>query len=156
MVADLDQRALQIHLEAAERGHPWSVYRLAISFYKGKMAVKKDMVRAEKLAVAACKMGSLHAHLVLGTTYFNEAEGDHLLEKAKKHLSFAAKNGESMAMDALQKMSKFGKISEADLNEIEDAFKEASKVEWSDEREAFAAFVQESGGHSVLQNSNWW
>ena len=142
-VADPDQRALQLLLEAAERGFHSSLHTLAKMYQEGKL-VNKDSVRAKKLAVAAAKLGELQAHLVLGVIYLEELEGD-FPEKARSHFSFAAKNGDSLSMYTLRKMNKIGKVSQEDFDDIEDAFKEAAKVEWSEERETYAAYQRENG-----------
>ena len=144
-VADPGQRALQLLLEAAERGHIFSVYALAQLYNEGKVA-KKDSARAEKLAAAAAKLGYLQAHLLLGTMYFEETpqQDDELCpRKSRNHYIFAARNGHSKAMTLMRILRQSDQMIADEFDEIEDAFKESAT--WSETREAFAAYQRENG-----------
>ena len=141
IVANLDQRAVELHLEAAERGHFGSVFDLAKLFREGTL-VKKDSAKAEKLAVAAAKLGDLQAHFLLGDMYVEDGCPLHLLpETSRSHFIFAARNGDSRAMNIIRNLRQTDNICEGDFDEIDDAFKEAAKIQWTEEREAYASLL---------------
>ena len=83
----------------------------------------------------AAKKGHLESVYFLGHIY-DELDDN---ENAAKHWIFAARAGHSASMDAVRKNKINGNyvMSDDDLDAIEEAYKDAAKQEWSEEREAF-------------------
>ena len=59
-------------------------------------------------------------------------------ENAVKSWIFAARSGHSVSMEAIQKA---GVISGDGIETIEEAYKDAVKLTWSEEREAYKKFL---------------
>jgi TPR repeat protein len=124
--------ALRLYLRAAELGHLSSIFYLAKYFYNGDVHVPQDAVFAKQFATIAARKGDLEAYYLLGLIY--QKLGD--AENAVKSCKFAARSGQSKCMEFLQTV-----ISGDELEAIEEAYKDAVKVTWSEEREAYKKFL---------------
>ena len=126
--------ALSFDLRAAELGSLSSIGALAGHFYD-KEDDPQNAVFAMQLATIAAKKGDLSAYGILACFYNDHGD----VESAAKSWIFAARAGCSESMEVLRKYKVNGArlVSDDDLEAIEEAYKDAAKLEWSEEREAF-------------------
>ena len=125
---------LRLLLRAAELGSPAAIDNLAAIFFSDGDD-PQDAVFAMKLATIAAKKGHLGSYSLLGIIH--RLRGD--VENAAKCWIFAARAGHSLCMEALRiyKVGGAKVVSDDHLEAIEKDYKEAAKLEWSKEREAF-------------------
>jgi TPR repeat protein len=125
---------LRLYLRAAELGNLASIVVLAGRF-RGGDVVPQDAAVAMKLATIAAKKGDLESYHLLGHIY--DELGD--VENATKSYIFAARAGNHETIEFLRTYKTDGAkvVSDDDLEAIEEAYKDAVQLEWSEEREAF-------------------
>jgi len=125
---------LRLYLRAAALGNLKAIVFLANRFREGD-DVPQDTVVAMQLATTTAKKGHLGSYSLLGIIH--RLRGD--VENAAKCWIFAARAGHSLCMEALRiyKVGGAKVVSDDHLEAIEKDYKEAAKLEWSKEREAF-------------------
>ena len=133
-----DVMALRLYLRAAELGCLAAIGNLATSFFRDD-DVLQDADFAMQLATIAAKRGHLVSYHLIGNIYHEQGD----VENTAKSWIFAAKAGHSDSMKALRtyKIDGTDVVSDDDLEAIDEAYKEAIKLEWSEEREAFKIFT---------------
>ena len=135
--------ALRLHFRAAELGSLPAIVFLANRFREGEdVLVPQDTVVAMQLATIAAKKGYLKSYSLLGIIYHDLGD----IENTVKVWTFAARAGHSACMEVVRTFTIDGTnaVSDDDLEAIEDAYKDAVKQEWSEEREAFKKFHRDS------------
>ena len=120
----------RLHLRAVELGSLASIYALATHFHEGEDP--RDAAFAMQLATIAAKKGDLESYYLLGLIYQELRE----TEYAVKSWTFAASSGHNDCMEFLRTV-----IGDDKREAIEEAYKDATKLEWSEEREGFKTFV---------------
>ena len=132
---------LRLLLRAAELGSLVAIGNLA-SYFFTEDDVPQDSVFAMQLAMTAAKKGDWGAYSMLGCIYAKQED----VENAAKNFIFAARAGHEVSMEFLRSYKVDGAklVSDDDLEAIDEAYKEAVKLEWSEEREAFKKFHHDS------------
>ena len=138
-----DIAAIRLQLQAAESGYPKAIARLADRCFEGGSAVPRNFVYALHLANAAARKGYVPAYSLLGAMLKDTT--DAMLKKnitaddsellVAKCFQFAARDGDKVGMECLDKLKKEGTIFGIDINDVKRQYKEALMMEWSEERE---------------------
>ena len=125
-------QARRLFLQAADLGSPLGIYRVAGLVLTGEGGAK-SVELAMRLYTAAAKLGCVQAHFSLGSIFI---EGE-AFDKGLRHLAYAAENGHRKCIDLLTKHNVMEAVwlDDARFAEIEDAYDEATKDEWSEQRD---------------------
>jgi TPR repeat protein len=126
--------ALRLNLRAAQLGSIGSIICLA-SHFNDRGDAPHDPAFAMQLVTIAAKRGNLNSYGILACIHYKLGD----VENAVKSWIFAARAGNSDCMELLRTYEKDGAklVSDDDLEAIEGAYKEAVKLEWSEEREVY-------------------
>jgi TPR repeat protein len=139
--------ARRLFLRAAELGSLGSINSLALYF--SKEDAPQDAVFAMQLATIAAKKGHLESYYLLGFLYHGQDD----VENAAKCWIFAARAGHSDSTKALRAYNKkYGAnvLSDDDLEAIEETYKDAVNLEWSEGREAFKKVWRGEGSEETI------